>query len=252
MLGRSRQELIQIKWIEALKAAVRFVGGPAASIFSKNVDQKSGTIYLQPGIDPNYLRLYFDKYVNLDPASNVQLFADVGDIVSTKTCMPCHQFLETRFYNEWVRPQRLVDAATAILQKEHSAVAMFTVFRHQRDRLVDTEMRRRMPLLFPHVRRSVLIGRLLDIRQSETAAFADTLDALRAAIFLVDANGRIVHENSATNTLASEGQVLSAVVGRLFALDPTVNGRLQDAFMAAGEGDEAIGVKGVSLPLTKR
>jgi DNA-binding CsgD family transcriptional regulator len=240
------------KWIEALNAAARFVRGRAASVFSKNVDQKGGAIYFQHGLDPNYVRLYFDKYVKLDPTTSIQLFAEVGDILSTETVMPYHEFRETRFFKEWAHPQGLVDAATAILQKAPAAVGMFVVFRHERDGLVDDEMRRRMRLLFPHVRRSVLIGRLLDVRQSEAAAFADTLDALSAAIFLVDAECRIVHENGAARTLASQGRILSAVGGRLFAPDATVNGNLQDAFMAASEGDDAIGVKGVSLPLITR
>jgi len=240
------------KWIEALKAAAGFVGGPAASVFSKNVNQRSGTIYFQHGLDPNYVRLYFDKYVKIDPSTSGHLCADVGDIVSTETFMPYHEFLETRFYKEWARPQRLVDAATVILQKAPTVVGMFVVFRHQRDGLVDREMRRRMRLLFPHVRRSVLIGRLLDVRQSETAAFADALDGLSAAIFLVDAKGHILHKNAAARTLASAGKVLSATDCRVFAHDATANGLLRDAFLAAGDGDDAIGTKGVSLPLTTR
>src|SRR5215470_9389214 len=104
-------------WIEVLKSAASFVGGPAASIFSKNVDQKGGTVYYQHGIDPDYERLYFETYVKIDPSTVPQLFAEIGDIVSTETYMPYHEFRRTRVYKEWAHPQRLVDGATAILQK---------------------------------------------------------------------------------------------------------------------------------------
>jgi hypothetical protein len=43
-----------------------------------------------------------------------------------------------------------------------------------------------------------------------------------------------------------------AIQYRVLACSFAVNGFLQDAFMAASQGDDAIGVKGVSLTLTTR
>ena len=129
---------------------------------------------------------------------------------------------------------------------------MFTVFRHKRDGLVNGEMRRRMQLLIPHVRRAVLVGRLLERRKSEAAAFADTFDRLSAGMFLVEATGYIVHSNAAGRALLSAGDLLRAAGSRLVAGDPKIDELLQDAFMAAGRGDGAIGVKGIGLPLTSR
>jgi DNA-binding CsgD family transcriptional regulator len=240
------------RWTEVLKALAGFVGGSAASVFSKNVDQKSGTVFFQHGVDPNYVKLYFNKYVKFDPSTSSQLFAEIGDIVSTETYMLHHQLHETRFYKEWAHPQGWVDGATAILQKAPMAVAMFTVFRHQRDGIVDDEMRRRMRLLIPHVRRAVLIGRLLDAKQSEAAAFADTLDGLSSGIFLVDQGGHIVHANVAARALLSCASILSSAGGQLSTNDVAANGLLRDAFMSAADGDAGIGVKCVSLPITTR
>jgi DNA-binding CsgD family transcriptional regulator len=238
-------------WAKVLENAARFVGGAAASVFSKDVT-RSVQVFYQYGIDPGYLRLYVDKYIKLDPSTNSQLFASVGDIISTKNFIAYDEFLETRFYKEWARPQLLVDSANAVLQKSTTDVAMFTVFRHQRDGLVNGEMRRRMQLLIPHVRRAVLVGRLLDRRKSEAAALADTFDGLSASMFLVEANGHIVHSNAAGHVLLSAGNLLYATGGRLVGGDPKTDGLLQDALMAAGRGDSAIGVKGIALPLTSR
>jgi DNA-binding CsgD family transcriptional regulator len=240
------------QWVHVLENAARFVGGPAASVYSKEIVNKSGQVFHQFGIDPGYVGLYVDKYIKLDPSTNSQLFAGVGDIISTKDFIAYDEFIETRFYKEWARPQLLVDSATAVLEKSATDVAMFTVFRHKRDGLVNGEMRRRMRLLIPHVRRAVLVGRLLDLRKSEAAAFADTFDGLNASIFLVDATGRIVYTNAAGRVLLSANDVLYASADRLVAGDAEVNGVLQDAFAAAGHGDGAIDVKGVSLSLTAR
>jgi DNA-binding CsgD family transcriptional regulator len=238
-------------WPGVLENAIRFVGGRAASVYSKGVANRSGQVYYQRGIDADYERRYFDLYIKFDPSTNCQIFASVGDIISTESYIAYDEFLETRFYKEWAHPQRLVDAATAVLEKSATDVAMFTVFRDQHDGLVDDETRRRMRLLTPHVRRAVLVGRLLDLGQSKAAALADTFDGLSAGMFLVDATGRIVHANAAGRALLSSG-ALHDVGNRLTAHDSEIDGLLQDAFMAAGRGDGAIGAKAVSLPLTAR
>src|ERR1700716_4299934 len=98
--------------------------------------------------------------------------------------MPCCEFTETRFYKEWVRPQGLVDFVTATLDKSATSVAMFGVFRHERDGVVDDEARRRMRLIVPHSRRAVLIGRMFDLKAAEAATFADSLDGLREGVCL--------------------------------------------------------------------
>ena len=46
-----------------------------------------------------------------------------------------------------------------------------------------------MRLLVPHVRRSAMIGKLINLSRVEAAAMADTLDGLQAGMFLVDAAG---------------------------------------------------------------
>ncbi len=239
-------------WLKVLQEAARFVGGPAASVFSKAVANKSGQVFHQYGLDPGYVRLYFEKYIKLDPSTNSQIFAGVGDIISTKDFISYEEFLETRFYVEWGRPQSLVDSASAVLEKSATDVAMFTVFRHRRDGLVNDETRRRMQLLTPHVRRAVLIGGLLDHKKSEAAQLADTFDGLSAGMFLVDGSGRIVHANAAGHVMIKRARVLGAQGGRLIFNDPETDQTLADTFATAGNGDAAIGIKGVAVPIIAR
>jgi len=56
-------------WPDVVGRAGRFVGGQVASIFSKSPIAGGGDVLCQSGIDPHYCRLYFEKYVKLDPAS---------------------------------------------------------------------------------------------------------------------------------------------------------------------------------------
>src|ERR687888_190018 len=49
----------------------------------------------------------------------------------------------------------------------------------------------------PHVRRSAMIGKLINLSKVEAAALADTLDGLQAGMFLVDSGGKLMHANLA-------------------------------------------------------
>ena len=241
-------------WSLALGRAKGFVGGVAASLYSKDAVNRCGNMFYQnaDGIDPHYRDLYFDTYVKLDPTTTGHFFAELDAPVATNDIIPYQEFLETRFYLEWARPQGLVDHVCAVIEKSNTSAALFGVFRHERDGLVDDDVRRRMRLITPHVRRAVLIGKVIDLRTAEAATFADTLDGLTAGMLLVDATGRIIHANTAGHAILREGDFLSAIGGRLVAGDPQIDRLFRDIFTAAGNGDAAIGIKGIAVPLIAR
>lgn len=107
-----------------------------------------------------------------------------------------------------------------------------------------------MRLIAPHLRRAVLIGRMFEFKAAEVATFADALDGLGTGMYLVDAGGRLIHANAAGNALLDAGDILSSAGGRLVARDAQVDRALSDVFAAAGQGDAALGIKGIAVPLT--
>jgi len=237
-------------WSDVLGKAGRFVGGPVAAIFAKSPTALTGTVYYHSsGKDPVYRKLYFNKYIKFDPFTTAQYFSDVEQPMAVADIMPYEEFLETRFYKEWVQPQGMVDAVTAVLDKSVTSAAMFGVFRYQSDGIVDDETRRRMRLIVPHIRRAVLIGRLIDLKAADAASLADILDGLSAGMCLVDAGGRIVHANAACHFILDAGDFLSTIGGRIVASDAKIDQALRELFAAAGSGDAAIGIRGIALPL---
>jgi DNA-binding CsgD family transcriptional regulator len=239
-------------WPAVLARLAEFVGGSAATLFSKDATANSGNVFYEAGTDPHFRQLYFDKYVKLDPATTGHFFAEIEQPIATADLIPYNQFLETRFYQEWAKPQGLVDFVSAVLEKSLTSVAMFGVFRHERDGLVDAETRRRMRLVVPHIRRAVLIGGLFDLRKGEAASFADILDGLSAGMILVNSCGQIVHVNAAGHAILGAGDFLRVVDGRLAASDAQVDQSLRESFTAANNGDAEIGSKGIAVPLIAR
>ena len=112
-------------WVSVLGRTREFVGGAAAGLGWKDAAAKSGGIYYDDyhddgsgsAVSLSYRQSYFEKYVKLDPCSTGQFFAEIGQPVITTDLIPYDEFLQTRFYKEWVRPQGLIDACMTLLDR---------------------------------------------------------------------------------------------------------------------------------------
>jgi DNA-binding CsgD family transcriptional regulator/PAS domain-containing protein len=239
-------------WNAVLPRIGAFVGGSAGGLFGHHSSRRSGSVYYQFGTDAEFRQLYLDKYLTLDPLAGTYFVLDVGEVFSTSTIMAHGEFLQSRFYKELIGPRGWVDNICVYLDKAPEGQAGFALFRNVREGLADEPARERMRLLVPHLRRAVLIGKLIEFKAAQAATFADALDGLSAGMLFVDSNGRITHANTAGRAMITDGNVLHASLGRLLANDPDVNRALREVFLAAATGDAAIGDRGVAVPLIAR
>lgn len=92
-------------WPDVLARCAEFIGGPAAALFSKDAASKTGDVAYYAGIEDLYKHLYFEKYIKLDPLTVGHYFATVEEPVSVGDIIPYDEFLETRAYREWGKPQ---------------------------------------------------------------------------------------------------------------------------------------------------
>jgi DNA-binding CsgD family transcriptional regulator/PAS domain-containing protein len=235
-------------WDGVLEEAARFANAAAASLYTRDLASKTATVAHQYGLDPQYVQLYMQTYVERVPARDY-FIAGIEEPLSTADVLPYRGFVETRFYKQWAMPQGLGDVLHTMLDKSATGGAAFVMFRHARDGLVDDETRRRVRLIVPHVRRAALVGKVIEQKTAQAANLADTLDGISAGMLLLDATGRIVHANAAGHAMLAKAEVLRAAAGRLVANDAQSDRILADIFASAGGGDMAIGVKGIALPL---
>ncbi len=237
-------------WVQTLAGAARFVGGPAAALFSKSAASLTGANVYDSGIDPHYTQLYFQSYIKIDPLTLGHVFTETCEPIATSDLVPYDEFLQSRFYQEWARPQGFVDFVASVLDRSPASAALFGVFRHETDGIVDDEARRRMRLIAPHIRRATLIAGVIDLRTIAAANLAESLDGLSASMFLVDAEGRVVHANTAGHRLLDAADIFRIANGRLTALEGPIDRELRETIAATAGGDGALGTKGIALPLT--
>ena len=237
------------RWEDAIARAAQFVGGTGAGLFCKDVGVPHATIPHRVGFRaPLPVALFQQIY----PAAEGHFLGDLEQPIATTDLMSFGELAESELYRQWAEPQGLIDFLSAVVDRTTISAAIFGVFRHERNGVVDDQARRQMRLIAPHIRRAVLIGRMFEFKAAEVVTFVDTLDGLSTGMYLVDAAGRLIHANAAGHALLGASDILSSVGGRLVAGDAHIDRTLRDIFAAAGQGDAALGIKGIAVPLTAK
>src|ERR1700704_473383 len=233
-------------WECAIERAAYFVGGTGAALINKDVGARNADSQYEFG----FQRLPVALFEPIYPAAEPHFLGDIEQPIATTDLIPFGELRQPELYRQWAHPQGLVDFISAVLDRTTISSAIFGVFRHERNGLVDDRARRQMRLIAPHIRRAALIGRMFEFKAGEVATFVDALDGLSTGMYLVDAEGRLIHANTAGNAILAGGDILISSGGRLVARDAQAQQTLRDVFAAAGQGDAALGNRGIAVPLT--
>jgi len=232
-------------WEVAIERSAYFVGGAGSGLFCKDVGADHASSPHRFGFEKPLPAALFQQVNPLER----HFLGDLEQPIATTDLIPFRELAKTELYRQWAQPCGFVDFISAVIDRTAISVAIFGVFRHERNGIVDDRARRRMSLIAPHIRRAVLIGKMFDFKAAELASFVDTLDGLSTGMYLVDAEGRLIHANAAGNAVLAGSDVLTSVRGRLAACDRRAQQTLRDIFAAAGQGDTALGNRGIAVPL---
>jgi len=237
-------------WEQALASICAFVGAHSAALFWHDAATEQSQVLHMFNHDPVYTRLYFEKFIPMNPLFPAAGFIEAGIIHSPSDIIPREELEQTRFYKEWVVPQGMVDSLAVNLEKGATRSSMLSIRTDAAYGMADDEMRRRVALLVPHVHRAVSIGRLFDQRKATEEALTQTLDHVEAAVFMVGSDGVIVFANEPAKTMMADGKLVQQKGKTLQAAAGEANRVLRDVFASAEKGDASVGVRGVAVPLT--
>jgi DNA-binding CsgD family transcriptional regulator len=214
------------RWNDVVVSINNFVGGFACGLFSKNPISKWGETHFYCGADPHYIHMYAETHSQYDPLTKLPPF---GQVVSIPDLVQFDEFRRGPFYQEWLRPQGCIDAANVVLEKSDSSFpVLMTVLSHKK--MVDADMRQRIEAIVPHAQRAIAINKAIDLKKSEAATFASTIDAISSGIFLLGQNGRLIHANAAAHELLLADDCLRLTNGQLVACDSRFNQTLRKLF----------------------
>src|SRR5690349_23595716 len=97
--------------------------------------------------DPHYTRLYFEKYLAMDPFFPAAAFIEAGHVHVQDEVVPRAELVETRFYKEWIAPQGIVDATAVNLEVGITRSSMINIRSDASQGMFDRAKRERLALL---------------------------------------------------------------------------------------------------------
>jgi DNA-binding CsgD family transcriptional regulator len=233
-------------WTSTLGNIVELAGGQGGGLVWTGAAGEA-VISHAVGVEPAYVRSYVETYEPFDPSRSM-LHGPVGRIQTSQDWLDLDEFRATTFYNEWVRPQGLEDAANILLCKSADGISRLSIMKG--GGLVDRRMCQVISHLIPHLQRAMLVRQKLQLQDALDAVSARTLDALRTAVVLLDANGHITHANASARDVLDEADVLRSVRGRLVTSDPNADRMLRQALETAAVGDQAMASAKIALRLS--
>lgn len=237
------------RWPAALADCAAFVGAWSASLIGKGRGGSQSAMFYHDGaMPPEHIASYFTRYAPLDPSTGAHLMAPIDTPISTGDIMELDEFYDTRFYREWAEPLGLVDSIMIPVERSTNWAAMLALLIHRTSAPLEL-CKARAALLAPHVRRAAMIGKVVDQKSVEADGLKSAFDGLAAGMFLVDADGLLVHSNAAGQAMLKRGGVLWERRGRLAAATPEATTELEGLLEAAAEGDRALGTGGIALAL---
>lgn len=156
------------------------------------------------------------------------------------------------FYEEWVRPQGLVDQIAIALARDATMIGNIGLGVHESSPPLTEADMEGLRLLAPHVRRAATISRILDVATSAATTFDTALDATRSAVVLVAEDMGIVHANAAARSMLDAGDPIVSGRGKLTLLRELVPNRLQAAVETAARAEQELGRRGIGVAAKTR
>ena len=200
--------------------------------------------------DEEYWRLHETKYRGMNPHFAPIQLLPVGAVATSAMLIDEHEFLESRFYQEWVKPQGLRwDAITVKVLQTGQRTGLLAANRlESQPRYGDAEVRL-FTLLSPHVCRAVTISDALNLKTVRSEALEATLNALASGVYLTDRHGRIIYMNRAAEHQVKTSNALRIENNRLTPVERVARVALAKAIAEAITDETETPASGFTLAL---
>jgi DNA-binding CsgD family transcriptional regulator/PAS domain-containing protein len=155
------------------------------------------------------------------------------------------------YFQEWQNPAGMVDFMMFFLMHEPMHLSTFGAGRNARQGIITEREIELGKLLLPHLRRAVIISKVLDVRIIEGTWMAQALDALRCAVVLTNEHSNILHANRVAEHMLDKGGPVHSAQGILQATAPSAASELRSVLALAARNEAGIGKTGLAIRLTE-
>jgi DNA-binding CsgD family transcriptional regulator/PAS domain-containing protein len=242
-------------WPSALQAMCGLVDACQGSISVLNPKRREIRLSTEWAADPEWpkwRKLLHEKYAAMMPLYGYLVQSEIGSVNNTAQ-MAAHighpAIYEEPFFKEWALPAGYRDVISSLVMRTPDRYGVLSLQTSTRRDLVGPHELAIGRLLVPHVRRAVSIADLLDMATAKAATLQATLDSLNTAVVVTDASARILHANSAAETMLRSGAPIGTQDGILHSRQAAAEKALLTAIGQTVGAAGNIGAHGISVPL---
>ncbi len=237
-------------WPAVLASLTAYVGAARSILILEDALDPSRSLFQVSFDDPEWINRYLDTFMLINPMRLATVVnVEPGAVILTSDFMTPEEYGRSRFASEFLATRNIVDLSVVVLEATTTTISVLSFGRDRDQGFADEQVRRKLQLLGPHVRRAASIGRILDHQSLETAALAATFDRLNGAVLLLDGQGTVLHANGRARRLLSDRADRFPTPGnRLRPADAQARAILLAALQQAERGDTALGPDGVAIP----
>ena len=255
------------RWQETVGVIAGLCGSHCGFLGVVDLEEVHNELTFHVGYDEHYQRLYEDTYGEMNPFTRHLQRLPTGVVATRAMLVDDKEFLESRFYKEWIKPQHICDGIGFNALKSKRRIALWADHRLESEGRYGYVEVNLLSRFAPHICRSVAISDALNMRTIRAKALEITLEALMFGVYLVDRQGRIVFMNRAGDRQVRTSHALRIGKGRLAPIDPAAHATLAEVITQATAdeaetpseeiatlvlpGGENVGLVATILPLTR-
>jgi DNA-binding CsgD family transcriptional regulator/PAS domain-containing protein len=241
------------RWHDTVRMIAELLASQRCTLGVHDYVNGCNDLMFQVGWDDEYYwRLHEEKYSRLSPMFVPIQMLPIGTVATEAMLIDDDEFYESRYYQEWVKPQGLHDMIVVKALQTGQRAGLFVANRHEgHPRYGDAEVRL-LTLLSPHVCRAMAISDALNLKTVKSEALEATLNALACGVYLTDRHGRIVFMNSAAEGQVKTGSVFRIEKNRLTPADGVARAALAKTIDEAINDEAEMPASGFTVALPGR
>jgi DNA-binding CsgD family transcriptional regulator len=229
------------RWETVLAALGGLIGCPALGFFGLDATTGASRMTIAVGHDDHFRRAYEARWGRpehnayggrVEPAQLVP----AAWLPAASVCDD-RELLRSAYFDEWLRPQRLGCGGFGVIITPARGVTVLSVARSRARGHLDADETATMEAVLRHVQRATEREERLAEAEAARAALEASLETVDPAVLMLDARGRVLHQNLRARELLAAADGLRQGPDGLHAADGRTTGALRRLVAAAAHGE---------------
>ncbi|MEK1933610.1 MAG: hypothetical protein AAAC47_28285, partial [Pararhizobium sp.] len=227
-----------VSWEEVPRLMGEAFPGSLCSLLNHNIAEDRLNFQAVHNIDPDYLKSYADHYARLNPWVPLWQTVESGTVLVAEKDCPARMFTDTEFYNDWLLPQKGIEAAVGIKIDGGPREVIHLPMHYPLSKagIYDRAGAEVLTRIRSNLRRSVDLGRLLRKQTEDTVAGAALVERACCAAFVVDGDRHLRDANQQAVDMFSAGTVAVLRRGGVCLLNAHADNLFRDGVVALSRG----------------